>query len=149
MSNSSAGKVAGHVSKSGYVEVGLNGVRYYGHRIVATLLSQSDLPVWTVIDHIDGDKGNNKAENLRITTQSVNARNKHVIVSDTGIYNISENKIKKNFSVGYRVNYKQYRVYFSYSATNSRHNNNWFSSREEALVAAKNYKEKLKLEGIL
>lgn len=45
------------------------------HRLVAAAFHGLDLEDWTVlVDHIDGDRANNKAENLRLVNNADNVR---------------------------------------------------------------------------
>lgn len=55
-----------------YCQVGINGKRYYIHRIIY-LYHHGYLPKY--LDHIDRDPLNNKIENLREVTQSQNCMN--------------------------------------------------------------------------
>jgi len=68
------GKEIGNVSGCGYREVRLFGVRTYVHRVVwrmrVGMLTQG-----CHIDHIDGDRLNNRLSNLREVTCSVNLQN--------------------------------------------------------------------------
>lgn len=65
-----AGTVAG-----GALSVQVNGVRYLAHRIIFLWMTGS----WPngVIDHIDGDRLNNKWVNLRDVSQATNSHNIH------------------------------------------------------------------------
>jgi hypothetical protein len=65
------GKKAGCPNK-GYVMVGLNGKLYSAHRIIF-FMHKGFCPQF--IDHIDGNRSNNKIENLRPATINENARN--------------------------------------------------------------------------
>ena len=67
------GKEAGDVKSNGYKYVGLNGKRYLVHHIVYAM-HHGEWPS-EQIDHIDGNRINNKIENLRIAPQSINAKN--------------------------------------------------------------------------
>lgn len=68
------GEVAGHYNKvHKYLEVRLDGKLYKGHRIIYKIATGDDSDL--VIDHIDGDVGNNRPDNLRTATLQENARN--------------------------------------------------------------------------
>lgn len=79
-SNSVRGKVkagdrAGYVDTDGYRAVGISGVYYKEHRVIWRMHHPRSL-MPTILDHIDGDRSNNKIENLRVATASENMRNK-------------------------------------------------------------------------
>ena len=65
------GNQAGWISK-GYVMVGIGGEVHPAHRIIF-LMHHGYCPEY--IDHIDGNRSNNKIENLRPATLNENARN--------------------------------------------------------------------------
>jgi hypothetical protein len=63
--------------------------RWYEHRIVWTLVN-GPIPEGHVIDHIDGNPSNNKLENLRCVTPSINSRNSKLAVNNTsGVCGVS------------------------------------------------------------
>jgi hypothetical protein len=68
------GQIAGSIQKIGYVIIGVNGIRYYAHRL-ACLYMTGEFPN-KVIDHKDENKSNNKWENLRQCSQSQNMLNR-------------------------------------------------------------------------
>ena len=57
-----AGTEAGTVAKSGYRQVKIDGKLYYTHRLMF-FIHHGFMPI--TVDHIDGDRQNNKIENLR------------------------------------------------------------------------------------
>lgn len=67
------GAVAGSLRKDGYVSIKLDGARYFAHRIIWKLIHGTD-PI-ADIDHIDGDRSNNRPANLRAATRTQNSRN--------------------------------------------------------------------------
>lgn len=70
-----AGEVAGSQAAShGYWLVTANGKRYLAHRVVWSILN-GEIPDGYHIDHVDGDKTNNRGQNLRAVPRSVNMRN--------------------------------------------------------------------------
>ena len=68
------GKRVGYQDKRGYWHVQILKTTYKLHRIVFYMFHRRD-PGKKVIDHIDGDKGNNAIVNLRAVSQRVNAGN--------------------------------------------------------------------------
>ena len=61
---------AGYVNERGYVDISVDGKNYRAHRL-AWLYVNGNFPIG-VIDHIDGDKENNRINNLRDVHNSVN-----------------------------------------------------------------------------
>lgn len=68
------GDAAGHFGTHGYRYLKLKQIRYCEHRLVWFYVHG----VWPKheIDHIDGDKANNRIANLRDVTRSVNVQNR-------------------------------------------------------------------------
>ena len=68
------GEVSGHLdSSNGYITLRIDKKKYYGHR-AAFLYMTGNWPN-NVVDHIDGNRSNNKWENLRDVTRTVNQQN--------------------------------------------------------------------------
>lgn len=72
--NVSVGDVAGGLGNSGYYQVRRNGVLQLVHRVVWEL-HYGEIPCKMFVDHIDGNKVNNKISNLRLVEREGNARN--------------------------------------------------------------------------
>jgi hypothetical protein len=86
------GEVAGRIKDNGYVAISVDGDVYYAHRL-AWLFSYGGWP-GALIDHIDGDKTNNRIANLREVTKQVNAQNlkgPHV-GNETGFLGVTPDK---------------------------------------------------------
>lgn len=69
------GDIAGKTDPSGYRKVGFKYKTYLVHRIIWEM-HFGNIPKDKIIDHIDGNKLNNKIENLRLVTRSQNSRNR-------------------------------------------------------------------------
>jgi len=76
--NVKAGAEAGSISKKGYRQMTFMGRTLSIHR-VAWAMHYGEWPK-LCIDHINGDRADNKLENLRDVSSSVNAMNRHKIV---------------------------------------------------------------------
>jgi hypothetical protein len=70
-----AGRVAGSRLASGYLLIKTCGQRLYAHRL-AWMFVHGDCP--PILDHVDGDRANNRIANLRPATQSQNMWNMRV-----------------------------------------------------------------------
>ncbi len=67
---------AGTHGKDGYWAVQIKGKKLAAHRVLWWLLN-GEIPVGQCIDHIDGNRGNNRPENLRLCTRAQNNWNTH------------------------------------------------------------------------
>ena len=70
--NRKEGAFAGSVNHRGYLDISVDGKMYRAHRL-AWLYCHGHFP-YGVIDHIDGNKLNNKLHNLRDVTNAKNLR---------------------------------------------------------------------------
>lgn len=76
---------AGHLTPQGYIRIKIQGVSIFAHRVVWIML-KGPIPEGLEIDHIDGNRSNNKIENLRLSQHRENMRNQKVqIRSTTGV----------------------------------------------------------------
>lgn len=68
---SPAGSIAGRTESKGYIQIGIDGTRYMAHRL-AWLWCKGEIPDASVIDHINGDRQDNRIENLRAVSFTEN-----------------------------------------------------------------------------
>jgi hypothetical protein len=97
-----AGDIAGTGRSDGYITIGVAGTQYLAHRLV-WLYVHGFLPP-NDVDHIDGDRKNNRLGNLRLATRSENHQNRHVARSNSGRIGVSycarEQKWRAYINVG-------------------------------------------------
>lgn len=101
-----AGDLAGTIDNKGYRVISVGRKRYKAHRI-AWYIYYGEWPK-SQIDHIDRNKQNNKIDNLRDVTQSVNQFNSGARKdSSTGHRGICWNKKRQKWQVRIQVNGKR------------------------------------------
>ncbi|KAB0988745.1 HNH endonuclease [Cronobacter sakazakii] len=101
------GRIAGTLNEAnGYRYIKLNGVHYLEHRMV-WLFTHGRLPKGE-IDHINGDKQDNRIENLRECTRSQNEINKGLSSTNTsGCKGVSWHAQSKKWRARIKVNKKE------------------------------------------
>ena len=80
-----AGEKAGHFNKTGYLEIRYNKKTFQAHRIAWYLQTGED-PKGMTIDHINGNRADNKFNNLRMASQKENSRNRRKSDGKTSKY---------------------------------------------------------------
>lgn len=125
-----AGAVAGSLEKSGYVLACIDYKKYRAHRIVFAITYGYD-PHPLQIDHIDGNRSNNRPCNLRVATNSQNNANKNKLISTnkTGARGVCFKKATGRFQASVGVNGKNKHV-------------GYFGTIQDAAAAAEKAREK-------
>lgn len=99
------GQVAGHLGLNGYVKVRVYNKTLLAHRVV-WLLFNDQLPAY--IDHINGNRADNRIENLRAATHSQNLMNVTVAYGQVpfkGVSQIVDGKFQAQICQGRRPKY--------------------------------------------
>lgn len=99
------GEMAGWIDEeSGYQKLRLGGVKYMAHRLVWKMVHGVEPEV---IDHIDGNRLNNRVENLRSVCHSENNKNKTKGVNNTsGMTGVSWHKRINKWAANIKINGK-------------------------------------------
>lgn len=94
------GHPAGCLNNMGYFHINFKGHTILNHRVIWAILKRED-PLNYQIDHINGNKSDNKIKNLRKVTHGQNMRNKP---SAKGFYFVAK---EKKWAAAIRVNKKK------------------------------------------
>lgn len=101
------GDVFGTVSGKGYFRASFNSKSWYVHRMV-WLLHYGQIDDDLQIDHIDGNKQNNKLSNLRLVTACENQQNLRTVNSSSGHKGIAISEDRKTICYYGTANGKRY-----------------------------------------
>lgn len=82
-SRASAGSIAGRMQSLGYRQIKLRGKTFYAHRL-AWLFVTGAMPAHE-IDHINGNRDDNRFANLRDIPRRLNVQNQHRTRKDSGL----------------------------------------------------------------
>ena len=116
-----AGRIAGKISRAGYIRLGIRYKRYQAHRLI-WLIVTGQWPKYE-IDHRDEVRSNNAWKNLRQATPSQNHRNRGLQKNNTtGYKGVCFAKRDKVYIAGIKLHGKRY-------------NAGRFDTPEEAYVA--------------
>lgn len=94
--------------KKGYLMLGWEGSKYLKHRIVYFMATGVD-PGASVVDHINGDKSDNRPANLRVATLKQNSQNIHGPMRNnkTGVLGVHWSNQNKSWCAKLTINGKQ------------------------------------------
>lgn len=90
-----AGAVAGCREHRGYIVISIDGVRYYAHRL-AVLHMTGRWPA-AFVDHRSGNKGDNRAAELRDVAHAVNQQNQRTASANNKLGVLGVRKFGKRF----------------------------------------------------
>lgn len=98
------GSVAGNLHCRGYIELKVNGIRCLAHRL-AWLYEHGELP--KLIDHINGDRKDNRICNLRLASYAENVYNSKIRSDNkSGVRCVSWNNRINKWEVRIKLNGK-------------------------------------------
>jgi len=101
-----AGSPAGCIESNGYLRIQIDARQYSAHRI-AWLMTHGEFPP-DEIDHIDGDRLNNRISNLRAVTRLENLRNQARQKNNTsGVTGVVWRKDRAKWQSSIKVNWRR------------------------------------------
>ena len=103
-----AGKPAGFEHGQGYRQIAINDVKFMAHR-VAWLLVYGE-PVPQEIDHIDGNRANNRITNLRAVTRAENLANSKMRANSSGAKGVYFDRQRGKYQAHIMHQYKYYHL---------------------------------------
>lgn len=138
-----AGDLAGSKVKNGYWVVDFENKGISVHRVVMCLNLKRDLLPEEIIDHIDGNRSNNKISNLRIVTQSENNVNRKYcnLKSEQGV--IFEGGKFPRWKAAWNNNFKRFSKSFSIKSYMKNYNVDFDQASNLAKADAIEYRRKM------
>jgi hypothetical protein len=106
-----AGSVVGQLTRKGYLQAKFNGVSMLVHRVCYAIHHGVD-PGEYLVDHIDGDRTNNRITNLRLCNNSQNLMNRRGVPSHstTRIRGVHFSKKERKYIAHLKLNGKLCRL---------------------------------------
>jgi len=101
------GREPGAVSSNGYRRIGVDGTKYAAHRL-AWFYVYNEWP-GGMIDHINGDRLDNRIDNLRVATNELNQQNQRCARIDNkiGLLGVNWEKWSRKYKAQIRVHGKK------------------------------------------
>ena len=99
-----AKKIIGKMRINEYLTLSINGIDYRAHRLIWVLMTGNEPSEF--IDHIDGDRANNRWANLREATHAENCRNLKQTRDSKGV-SFCKSRRKWNAAIGITVDGKR------------------------------------------
>lgn len=128
---------AAYINSNGYMQISITDSNktkktFKAHHI-CYYIHTSEEPL-SIVDHIDGDRLNNRADNLRLVSEQVNARNRKMRNDNTsGITGISYNRRMKKWRCTYYLD-------------DGKRKNLYFDTKEEALQARLRHEREVSIQ---
>lgn len=131
-----SGDIAGHVDSDGYREICVHGKKYWAHRL-AWLFFYGEMPQEN-IDHINGNRDDNRIINLRLASVALNNQNRRSAQANnkTGLLGVCWHKKTNKFRAQIKLNGKKIHI-------------GLYSTKELAYAAYVETKRKIHLFGTL
>lgn len=131
---SAAGSVAGYTNQHGYVCIGVDGAVYAAHRL-AWFFTHGSWPE-KQIDHINGDRSDNRIANLRVVDRCGNSQNRRAAHRDSS---------HGFLGASWNVQHKRWQA--KIVAQKIRHHLGYFDTAESAHAAYMQAKQRLHING--
>jgi hypothetical protein len=132
------GAIAGSIVPEGYRVIQLNAKFYKAHRLVY-LMHKGYLP--KTLDHINGDRADNRIENLRAVSAGQNQHNRKLNSNNTSGYKgVAWDKENKNWTT--YINLEGRRIFLGYYSTPEEADKVVRKAREELHGAYANHGDK-------
>jgi len=110
--HSKKGQEIGYINRGGYYYMMFEYKFYKNHRVIYFLNTGID-PEEKHVDHIDGNKLNNKISNLRLATSAQNLQNRKKSKNNTsGVTGVFWNKSREKYEV--QIYYKRWNIKLGY-----------------------------------
>ena len=97
-----SGNQAGTLTPNGYVKIRMDGVGYFAHRVIWAIKT-GEWPS-SFIDHIDGDRANNRFENLRLADAFENQQNRVKVRGSSKYLGVHWNKKTQKWRASIGIN---------------------------------------------
>jgi hypothetical protein len=98
------GSLAGSLTNEGYIKIRIDGQMYFAHKL-AWLFTHGEMPAGD-IDHINGARKDNRIENLRSVSRSVNLQNMRKPKGENPYLGVTWDKKNNKWRAQITVNYK-------------------------------------------